>query len=82
MLHIVLGAQAGAHVAEVHLFGDYLNLHGHTAERREEWRTPGGGGGGGVKEKKSPTKVRKEGEDRRGGGAKLTRARKQNKTKS
>lgn len=39
VLHIVLGAQAGAHVAEVHLFGDYLNLRGHTAERREEWRT-------------------------------------------
>lgn len=31
VLHIVLGAQAGAHVAEVHLFGDYLNLRGHTA---------------------------------------------------
>lgn len=64
MLHIVLGAQAGAHVAEVHLFGDYLNLCEHTAERREEWRAPGGGG---VEEKKSPTRVRKEGEGRREG---------------
>lgn len=42
MLHIVLGAQAGAHVAEVDLFGDYLNLRGHTAERREGGvETPG-----------------------------------------
>lgn len=38
MLHIVLGAQARGDVAEVQLFGDYLNLYGGSiaARRRAE----------------------------------------------
>lgn len=51
MLHIVLGAQAWGDMAEVQLFGDYLNLHGYsiaargggmTEEGRGRVRRPGG----------------------------------------
>lgn len=38
MLHIVLGAQARCDVAEVQLFGDYLNLYGHSIAARGEQR--------------------------------------------
>lgn len=38
MLHIVLWAQAWGDMAEVHLFGDYLNLHGYSIAARGEER--------------------------------------------
>lgn len=38
VLHIVLGAQARCDVAEVQLFGDYLNLYGHSIAARGEQR--------------------------------------------
>lgn len=44
MLDIVLGAQAWGDVAEVHLFGDYLNLHGHSIAARGERRAREGKG--------------------------------------
>lgn len=55
VLHIVLGAQARGDVAEVHLFGDYLNLHGHGIAARRSGAEGGGSGGhqrGGKKKKK------------------------------
>lgn len=54
VLHIVLGAQARGDVAEVHLFGDYLNLHGHAIAARRSGTEGGGSGGhqrGGKKKK-------------------------------
>ena len=66
MLDIVLGAQAWGDVAEVHLFGDYLNLHGHSIAARGERRAREGKGKGRHKRTWKPVERREKDKNIRG----------------